>query len=779
MTPMRACRTCLWRRRAAVMPALLFLCLALVWPAHAAPPAAPAQIVPPSTAEIESVLRTLQNDRARARLVAELRALLAAQHAAPARAPHAIFDRGSPRGQCPHGVPPVGTSPRQTADPWSRLSQRLDALSGEILAGAAIVVDAPQLLSWARRQIANPALSRLWITDIEAFLLVFGIAAALEWALRATIARLLPGLPVRSGDGPAVRAGFALLGFVLDLLPILGFAAAASAVLSATLAPYSEGRAMLAALIDATVEFRLVLAVARALLPPRGGAACFLPLDEERRNYLYIWTKRFAGWAVYGYAVPAAAWWLGVPGALYALLLKTAALVLAILAVVFVLQNRAAVAGWIAGPADPGPPLSAEPGAGPSAAGWRRMRKSLGEIWHVLVIFYIAGIFAIYALHIDGGFSYVLRATVLSLLVILAARLSVRLVRRIGRHSLTVAPDLRVRFPTLEQRANRYSPLLTGLAAVLVYLFATLAVLAAWDVPSFAWFGTSLGRRVTAGALSVGAVVVAAVAAWEVFSAAIERHIRAMDGGGAARRTRLRTLLPFLRSAMLGAIVVMAALIVLSQIGIDIAPLLAGAGVVGLAIGFGSQALVKDVITGLFILVEDQVAVGDVVDLGHDHVGAVEAITVRTIRLRDQAGIVHMVPFSNVTTVKNLSRDFAYYVARITISYSENIDRVVAILREVGDAMMVDEALRPLILDPFDYQGVDALGDSSVVLLVRIRTLPAQQWKVGRAFNRLVKLAFEKHGVAARDPSAILVTGIASAAAKADDGAPALGALPP
>jgi small-conductance mechanosensitive channel len=719
------------------MPALFFLFLALVWPARAAPPAAPAQTAPPSTAEIESVLRTLQNDRARARLVAELRALLAAQHAAPAGAPA-----------------------RQTADPWSRLSQRLDALSGEILAGAAIVVDAPQLLSWARRQIADPALSRLWIADIGAFLLVFGIAAALEWALRATIARLLPGLPVRSGDSPAVRAGFALLGFVLDLLPILGFTAAAYAVLSTTLAPYSEGRAMLAVLIDATVEFRLVLAVARALLLPRGGAACFLSLDEERRHSLYIWTKRFAGWAVYGYAVPAAAWWLGVPGALYALMLKAVALVLAILAVVFALQNRAAVAGWIAGPAGPGVPLPAEPEAGPSAAGWRRMRKSLGEIWHVLVVFYIAGIFAIYALHIDGGFSYVLRATALSLLVILAARL---LVRRISRHSLAVMPDLRARFPTLGQRANRYSSLLIGLAAVLVYLFAALAVLAAWDVPSFAWFGTSLGRRVTAGALSVGAVVVAAIAAWEVFSAAIERHIRAMDGGGAARRTRLRTLLPFLRSAMLGAIVVMAALTVLSQIGIDIAPLLAGAGVVGLAIGFGSQALVKDVITGLFILVEDQVAVGDVVDLGHDHLGIVEAITVRTIRLRDQAGIVHMVPFSNVTTVKNLSRDFAYYVARVTISYSEDIDRVVAILRAVGDAMMADEALRPLILDPFDYQGVDALGDSSVVLLVRIRTLPAQQWKVGRAFNRLVKLAFEQHGIAARDPSAVLVTGIAPA----------------
>src|SRR5262249_7817362 len=160
--------------------------------------------------------------------------------------------------------------------------------------------------------------------------------------------------------------------------------------------------------------------------------------------------------------------------------------------------------------------------------------------------------------------------------------------------------------------------------------------------------------------------------------------------------------------------------IILSHIGMDITPLLAGAGVVGVAIGFGSQALVKDIITGLFILMEDQIAIGDVVDLGKDHAGVVEAITVRTIRLRDQAGTVHTVALSEVTSVKNLTRDFAYVVARIAISYSEDIDRVVEVLRQVSEELMADEDLRPLILDPFDYQGVDSLDTSCVVLLVRI-----------------------------------------------------------
>jgi small conductance mechanosensitive channel len=220
---------------------------------------------------------------------------------------------------------------------------------------------------------------------------------------------------------------------------------------------------------------------------------------------------------------------------------------------------------------------------------------------------------------------------------------------------------------------------------------------------------------------------------------------------------RQRTLLPLLRTAMLCVIVVISALIVLSQIGLNIAPLLAGAGVVGLAIGFGSQALVKDIITGLFILIEDQIAVGDIIDVGKDHRGTVEAISIRTIRLRDQAGIVHTVPFSEVTSIKNLSKEFAYAVTRVAISYSEDIDRVVEILRGVGDQLKEDETVAPFILDPLDYQGVDGLEDTGVVLLMRIRTVPGKHMLVGRAFNRLVKIAFDEHRIAGRDPAAAVV----------------------
>jgi moderate conductance mechanosensitive channel len=702
---------------------LLLFCLNSL--AGAAEPATAPQPVPVSTDELERLMHTLQDNAAREKLVGDLRALIAVQRGAEQKQPPATAVFG-------------------------QLSQEIDALSGEILAGVAIVIDAPRLVVWTREQMADASARRLWGEATLNLGLIFGLAGLAEWIVRLIISRLLPHLPVRRRDRQLIRAVFTLLGLVLGLLPILTFAGTAYVALSMLLAPFSRTWITLSALVNATVRVRLLLCVVRSMLLSADAGAVFVPIDAETRNYLYIWVRRFTLWSFFGYAVPEAAWWLGIPGALYALMLNIVGLVLAVLAVIFLLQNRAAIGTWISG-------------ATASASGWSRVRRSLGEIWHFLAICYIVGIYLIYALRIQGGFFYVLRATVLSLIIIIAARLLVRFVQGLSRRGFAISPPLKAQFPTLEQRANRYIPILSGLISIVVYVFAALTLLQAWNVATFAWFGSDLARRMTGSLLSIGIVLIIALASWEISASAIERYLSAIDGGDTPRRTRIRTLLPLLRTVLLCVIVVMTVLIVLSHIGIDIAPLLAGAGVVGVAIGFGSQALVKDVITGLFILLDDQIAVGDIVDVGKDHAGVVEAITIRTIRLRDLAGTVHTVPFSEVTSVKNLTRNFAYAVARIAVSYREDIDRVVEILRRVSDELMADEALRPWILEPFDYQGVDALDASSVVLLVRIRTMPSKQWVVGRAFNRLVKIAFERHGIASRDPTEIVIAGTPAA----------------
>ena len=215
----------------------------------------------------------------------------------------------------------------------------------------------------------------------------------------------------------------------------------------------------------------------------------------------------------------------------------------------------------------------------------------------------------------------------------------------------------------------------------------------------------------------------------------------------------MRTLLPLLRNAFRILLFLMVALIVLSELGINIAPLLAGAGVVGLAIGFGAQTLVKDVITGIFILAEDTVAVGDVVDLG-GHVGVVEAMTLRSIRLRDHTGAVHTIPFSAVSTVMNMTRDFGYAVFDIGIAYSEDLDRVIDLLRNLGDEMRQDKDFAHDIREPTEVTGINRFADNAVIIRARLKTAPGKQWNVEREFNRRLKRLFEEHGIARANAAA-------------------------
>jgi moderate conductance mechanosensitive channel len=688
----------------------------------------------PAVAELEQLIDTLQDDKTRAALISQLRALIAAQRAST-------------------------VAPSEPDDVVGRLSRRFTAAAGEVLAGVAVLLDAPLLLAWVQWQMSDVATRARWFEVTAALLVVFGLGLGAAWIVRHLLKRLLLRAPTSFGDSRTMRLLLLVLAIVIETLPVAAFAAVATTALAVTAPRFAMARYAVASLVYAMIAVQLICAVARALLVPSRADWPHLPLGEETRNYLLIWVRRFAGWTVFGYAAAAAAWWLGVPGGVHGLMLKIAGLVVAILAIVFVLQNRASVAGWIAG----APPTQSD--------GWARLRSHIGELWHILAIVYIGGIYLAYALRIEGGSGYFLGATLVSLVVIVGARLLTRFITKVSRRGFAIAPELKARFPLLEQRANRYLPILTGFAGAAIYALALLTVLQAWDIRSFAWFQTEFGRKTAGALMSIAVVLAIAFAAWEVLVAVIERHLAGLDASATAGRMRRRTLLPLLRTTMLCIIFVIAALTILSEVGLNIGPLLAGAGMIGVAVGFGSQALVKDVITGLLILVEDQVAVGDIVDLGKDHKGVVEAISIRTIRLRDQAGVVHTVPFSDVTSVKNMSRDFAYAVARIGIAYGEDVDRVAEILRGVSEALMADEEIGPSILDPFDYQGIESLDESAVTLLLRVRTLPGKQFAVGRALNRLIKDAFAKHAVAMRDPPApIILTGPTGAPPLADRG---------
>lgn len=185
---------------------------------------------------------------------------------------------------------------------------------------------------------------------------------------------------------------------------------------------------------------------------------------------------------------------------------------------------------------------------------------------------------------------------------------------------------------------------------------------------------------------------------------------------------------------------------ILSQLGVNLGPLLVAAGVGGIAIGFGAQSLVKDVIFGFFILLENQVRVGDVVNIAGVG-GLVEDISLRTITLRDLAGNVHIVPNGTISTVTNMTMGYSRYVFNVGVAYREDVDQVMTILKDVAAELQNDPQFGPNILEPLEMLGVDSFGDSAVNIKCRIMTKPIQQWSVGREMNRRIKIAFDTHGI--------------------------------
>ena len=189
-----------------------------------------------------------------------------------------------------------------------------------------------------------------------------------------------------------------------------------------------------------------------------------------------------------------------------------------------------------------------------------------------------------------------------------------------------------------------------------------------------------------------------------------------------------------------------AALMALRELDVDITPVLAGAGIVGLAVGFGAQTLVKDLISGLFLIAEDQVRIGDVVEINGVG-GAVEQINLRTIVLRDLEGVVHAISNGEIRTLANRSKDFSYYVIDVAVGYDDDTDRIVEVVRDTARRLMEEPPYAAYILEPLEVLGVDAFKATEVTLRFRIKTLPLKQWEVGRELRRRIKKAFDAHGI--------------------------------
>jgi len=332
---------------------------------------------------------------------------------------------------------------------------------------------------------------------------------------------------------------------------------------------------------------------------------------------------------------------------------------------------------------------------------------------------------------------------------LLLAWLASRLVRHLAR---------RVLHAIVRDSVVQTSPLVRG-PLRLVSATAFLLALGIVIVPAFEVMdlrprtGIHLRTLVTWGfgsglrILLIGGLAYALIRAVTLLVARFEHEInRGTSLDALERAKRGRTLGSMIRNVAGVLIGGAAALMILHELGTNIGPVLASAGIVGLAVGFGAQTLVRDIISGFFLILEDQVRVGDVAAINGQG-GLVEAINLRTIVLRDFDGTVHTFPNGGITTLANRSKDFSYYVIDLGIPYGEDPDRVTAVLQDVGAGLQKDDRFAPLILAPIEVVGVDGFADWAVMLKLRIKTMPLKQWEVGRELRKRILKAFGEHRI--------------------------------
>jgi small-conductance mechanosensitive channel len=254
------------------------------------------------------------------------------------------------------------------------------------------------------------------------------------------------------------------------------------------------------------------------------------------------------------------------------------------------------------------------------------------------------------------------------------------------------------------------------------------------------------------GALSATIIMLIADFIWHVTSTFIERKIAEASHWGEAgtelarRRDRIRTLLPIARNVLMIVIAVVAVLMALSSLGVEIGPLIAGAGILGVAIGFGAQTVVKDIISGVFYLLDDAFRVGEYIQSG-SYKGTVESFSLRSVKLRHHRGSIYTVPFSDLGAIQNMSRDWAIDKITLSITYDSDVDLARKIVKKIGLELSEDPEFAASILQPLKMQGIDEFGESGLMLRMKIMTRPGEQFPIKRRALSLIKKAFDENGI--------------------------------
>lgn len=574
----------------------------------------------------------------------------------------------------------------------------------------------------------------------------FLLTVAVTFALFHLIRRLIRPLYKRMGSwghnaklqqGPWYKLPTAILGaFAVDLLVLLLALAAGNLFARHVNADSTTILRLQTLFLRAFAVIEFFKAVLRLIFSPDFDYLRPFAFSDASAHY---WNKRLAwlsGLIGYGLmvVVPVVATQISYPAAAAANLVIMLALTL--YAVALILRNRKPIQQQIN--------LLAER----SMAFFSIILRGLGHVWHLLAIAYFLVLFALSQFDIGNSLRFMMTATVKSLVVIGAGALLSGMLTRWIFHRISLPDDVNRRYPMLERRINSYIPNGLKILRVMVVLAVTLLLFDAWHLINlYQWAGSENGEKIIGGLVHILLIMVVAVFSWTLMASIIEHRLALELSNGIRPSARERTLLTLFRNVLAIVISTITIMIVLSQVGINIAPLLAGAGALGLAISFGAQTLVKDVITGVFIQFENGMNTGEYVTVS-GITGTVERMTIRSIGLRDDYGVYHIVPFSSITTLANYAREFGVYRANYSVSRDEDIDHVHEVLHQAVDALKQDEQVKHFLVGEPVFNGVVALGDRSFTTRVTVRTQALKQWVVQYALDRLVKMHFDQAGIA-------------------------------
>jgi moderate conductance mechanosensitive channel len=730
-------------------------------PPNTSPPPPPPQT---SAAQAQATLDILQDDQKRAQLIQTLQTIAkASSSTAPAQ-------------------PPASASSPAFADNLgvqllAEVSDWFGDVSDQLATAARTVSDFPMIWGWLVNLSTNPYMQQMLLDTAWRLVLVIACAFMAEWIIRRIIRRPLAAIdryipararhvyavqdasagtetqPVRRWHATlthawqlAIRLPFALARLFLDLLPVICFAAIGNLLLATDIGRAPTPRVVILAMVNAYVIYRSILAVTAAVISPASSQPSLFIIRDEAAAYLNIWWRRIVAVTVFGVAFANIALLLGLYRPAYHAVVRLLMLVVHLFVVVIILQNRRSVADWIRAP---------EGSRGPLVI----LRNRFADVWHILAIVLDLALWTVWALRVQNGYALLFRYFVASIAVLLIARLaSIAMMAALDR-VFRISPEFTRQFPGLEARANRYFPALRGIVSGVIGVITVIALLEVWGLDAAAWFTSDhIGGRLLSALITIGVAGVVALAIWEAVNAAVDQHLLQLSREGRyARAARLRTFLPMLRTTLLSVILTVVALTALSQLGVNIAPLLAGAGIIGIAIGFGSQKLVQDVITGLFLLLENAMQVGDFVTVSGLS-GVVENLSIRTIRLRAGDGSVHIIPFSSVTSVTNTNRGIGNAAVSVNVDYKEDPDRVGAVLKEIGADLRKDPAFQHMIRGDLEVWGVDKVDATMTTIVGQIQCTDSGRWPVQREFYRRMKKRFQELNIQiARPPQTMLV----------------------